>query len=371
MSVTRSQGYTLPATAYTSPEIYEREMREVFMRAWNFVCHVSDVAEPGRYWTTSIAGEPVVVIRDDDGTLRALSNVCRHRASLIVRGEGTCPKVLRCPYHGWTYRKDGQLAAVPEARGFPDLDREAVRLPSFRVGELCGLVFVCLSDDTEPLDTYFGDLPERLAPLRLPELTVGQRGNATYEHNWKVLADNYLEGYHIPVGHPGLLRLLDYKRYIATLGKRHAWIDGPFRDKPSKNRQERLYQRLMRPMHGFPEELDGAWTYVHLWPCTFIDIYPDLIDTWQLQPDGLRRTRTEYRLYHSGSRSVRDRLVRNINFRVNAKVMDEDVELCDDVQRGLESRTYERGVLNDNENAVRNFHDLLREAVPGIDDRAS
>ena len=160
MSVTRSQGYTLPATAYTSPEIYEREMREVFMRAWNFVCHVSDVAEPGRYWTTSIAGEPVVVIRDDDGTLRALSNVCRHRASLIVRGEGTCPKVLRCPYHGWTYRKDGQLAAVPEARGFPDLDREAVRLPSFRVGELCGLVFVCLSDDTEPLDTYFGDLPE-------------------------------------------------------------------------------------------------------------------------------------------------------------------------------------------------------------------
>jgi len=286
MSVTRSQGYTLPATAYTSPEIYEREMREVFMRSWSFVCHVSDVAEPGRYWTTSIAGEPVVVIRDDVGTLRALSNVCRHRASLIVRGEGTCPKVLRCPYHGWTYRKDGQLAAVPEARGFPDLDREAVRLPSFRVGELCGLVFVCLSDDTEPLDTYFGDLPERLAPLRLPELTVGQRGNATYEHNWKVLADNYLEGYHIPVGHPGLLRLLDYKRYIATLGKRHAWIDGPFRDKPSKNWQERMYQRLMRPMHGFPEELEGAWTYVHLWPCTFIDIYPDVIDTWQLLPDG-------------------------------------------------------------------------------------
>jgi phenylpropionate dioxygenase-like ring-hydroxylating dioxygenase large terminal subunit len=123
-------------------------------------------------------------------------------------------------------------------------------------------------------------------------------------------------------------------------------------------------------MHGFPEELEGAWTYVHLWPCTFIDIYPDVIDTWQLLPAGLRRTRTEYRVYHSGSQSLRDRVVRNLNMRVNWKVMDEDVELCDDVQRGLESRTYERGVLNDNENAVRNFHDLLREAVPGIDDRA-
>jgi choline monooxygenase len=360
-------GVTLPARAYTSAEIYEREMREVFTRAWNFVCHVSDVASPGQYWTTTIAGEPVAVLRDHDGRLRALSNVCRHRASMILRGEGTCPKVLRCPYHGWTYRHDGGLAAVPEARGFEDLDRDAVRLPAFRVGELCGLVFACMSEETEPLDTYFGDLPEKLARLRLAALRVSGRHLAAYDHNWKVIADNYLEGYHIPVGHPGLLRLLDYKRYVATLGKRHAWIDGPFRDKPSKNYTERLYQRLLRPMPGFPTDLEGAWTYVHLWPATFMDIYPDQIDTWQLMPDGLRRTRAETRVYHSGSGAIRDRLVRAVNWRFNRKVMDEDVELCDAVQRGLESRTYERGVLNRNENAVLNFHDLLREAVPGID----
>jgi choline monooxygenase len=362
-----STGVTLPARAYTSPEVYEQEMREVFLKSWNFVCHVSDVAGPGQYWTTSVAGEPIAVLRDKDGTLRALSNVCRHRAARILTGQGSCPKVLRCPYHGWTYRQDGQLAAVPEARGFDNLDREAVRLPSFRVGEMAGLVFVCMSEETEPLDRYFGDLAERLAPLRLPELQVGERHPNAYDHNWKVIADNYLEGYHIPVGHPGLLRLLDYKRYLATVGKRHAWIDGPFRDKPSKNYQERLYQRLMRPMSGFPKELDGAWTYVHLWPATFIDIYPDQVDTWQLFPDGLRRTRTEARVYHSGSQALRDRLVRKLNWRVNSKVMAEDVELCDMVQRGLESRTYERGVLNRNENAVLNFHDLLREHVPGID----
>jgi Rieske 2Fe-2S family protein len=366
--VPESRGTTLPARAYTSPEVYESEMREVFLKGWNFACHVSDVAEPGKFWTTSIAGEPVVVLRDVDGRLHALSNVCRHRAARILTGEGSCPKVLRCPYHGWTYRQDGQLAAVPEARGFTNLDRDAVKLPQFRVGEMCGLVFVCMSDDTEPLDTYFGDLPSKLERLRLPELQAGPRHPNAYDHNWKVIADNYLEGYHIPVGHPGLLRLLDYKRYIATIGKNHAWIDGPFRDKPSRNYQERLYQKLLRPMPGFPEDLEGAWTYVHLWPATFIDIYPDQIDTWQLFPDGLRRTRTEARVYHSGNRSIRDRLVRTVNWRVNSKVMDEDVELCDMVQLGLESRTYERGVLNSNERAVLNLHNLLREAVPGIDE---
>ena len=170
MSVADTKGKTLPARAYTSPEVYEAEMREVFLKSWNFACHVSDVAEPGRFWTTTIAGEPIAVLRDKDGQLRALSNVCRHRAARILDGQGSCPKVLRCPYHGWTYRQDGQLAAVPEARGFEDLDRESVRLPAFRVGELSGMVFVCMSEETEPLDTYFGDLADKLAPLRLAEL---------------------------------------------------------------------------------------------------------------------------------------------------------------------------------------------------------
>ena len=177
-----------------------------------------------------------------------------------------------------------------------------MKLPQFRVGELSGLVFVCMSEETAPLDTYFGDLAEKLAPLRLAEMNAGSRHLNGYDHNWKVIADNYLEGYHIPVGHPGLLRMLDYKRYLASPAKNHTWIDGPLRDKPSKNCQERLYQRLLRPMPDFPADLEGSWTYVHLWPATFIDIYPDQIDTWQLFPDGLRHTKTEARVYHSGRR---------------------------------------------------------------------
>jgi len=361
---------TLPARAYTDPEVFERERREVFARAWVLACHASELTTPGSYVTTSIAGEPVAVLRAADGSLRALSNVCRHRAMTILTGAGTCPKVLRCPYHGWTYRHDGGLAAVPEARGFTALDREAVRLPAFRVGVLAGLVFVCMDEATEPLETYFGDVGERLSALGLERL-VSQRPApvhvSDYDQNWKVVADNYLEGYHIPVGHPGLLRMLDYKRYAATPGKRHAWIDGPFRDKASANRLERAYQRLMQPMPGFPASLARAWTYVHLWPSTFIDIYPDQIDSWLLMPTGARTVRAESRVYVAPGESLRNRVVRRINWRLNSIVADEDSGLCAGVQRGLEALTYERGVLNSAENAVWHFHEQLREAVPGID----
>ena len=394
---------TLQADAYGDPAIFERERREVFAKAWMIIGHVAEVENPGDYTTGSIAGEPVVVVRDELGVLRAFSNVCRHRAAQLATGVGSCGKVLRCPYHGWTYRLDGTLAAMPEGRGFgDDFDRDAVRLPEFRVGVLGGLVFVSMDPDIEPLETWFGDVAERLESLNIAQLVpltqrdwrpreilrnvpdvvrsrdLGEvralipearfgRWSAEYEHNWKVLADNFLEGYHVPIGHPGLLRMLEYPKYKATLYRRAAWIDGPLRDNPSRDFMERMYQRFHRPMPEFPVELREQWTYIHLWPAQFIDIYPDSIDTWQLQPVGVLQTRSTSMVFRSRNESLRDKATRQLNFRFNSEVMDEDVTLCDGVQAGLGSLTYTRGVLNDAENAVGHFHDLLREAVLGID----
>jgi Rieske 2Fe-2S family protein len=364
-----TQAVTLPARAYTDPAIYERERREVFARSWVPVCSIAQVAEPGQFVASSIGGEPVVVIRGDDGELRALSNVCRHRASLLVRGAGECPRVLRCPYHGWTYDHSGQLVGVPEARGFADLDRDQVALPQFQVGVMAGLVCVNLDPDAAPLAGWFGDLESRFAAFGLGRLVVEGPFVDEYPHNWKVIADNYLEGYHIPVGHPGLLRLLDYKRYTPAPGRNHSWIDAPMREGTrSRDRLERIYQRAVEPMPGFPPELVGSWTYAHMFPSTFLDIYPDQIDTWQLQPLGVRRTRTVSWIFRPEGGSLRAEAARRANVEINEKVMDEDVELCDGVQEGLESLTYRRGVLNRNEAAVLHFHDMLRELVPGIDE---
>ncbi len=397
---------TLHANAYGSSEILERERREVFARAWMIIGHVAEVRNPGDFTTGSIAGEPVVVLRDENGDLRAYSNVCRHRAAQLATGTGTCAKVLRCPYHGWTYRLDGTLAAMPEGRGFgEDFDRDSVRLPEFKVDTLGGLIFVSMDPDIPPVREWFGDIAERLESLNIEQLEPATKRDwkpreivrelpdvvrsrklddakalipeakfsryvATYDHNWKVLADNFLEGYHVPIGHPGLLRLLDYPKYGATLFERAAWIDGPLRDNPSRDFAERMYQRFHQPMPEFPTELIGQWSYMHLWPAQFIDIYPDSIDVWQLQPDGVLKTMATSMVFRSKTDTVRNKVIRKLNFRINSEVMDEDVTLCDGVQAGLASLTYERGVLNDNENAVGHFHDLLRAAVPGIDDGA-
>ena len=214
MSVADEQRVTLPARAYVERDVFEAELDDVFARAWIFVCPERVVAEPGSFATASVAGEPVAVVRGDDGELRALSNVCRHRAMQILSGTGRCPKVLRCPYHGWTYRQDGRLAAVPEARGFPALDREARapcrRSASSRWRGSCS----SRSMPTCPRSPN-GSATSASASSRSASRGCEAEGPLVveYPYNWKNLADNYLEGYHIPVGHPGLLRMLDYKRY--------------------------------------------------------------------------------------------------------------------------------------------------------------
>ena len=151
-------------------------MREVFERGWTLVGHASEFAETGSYVATNIGREPVVVMRGSDGVLRALSNVCRHRGSTIVGGAGTARKVMRCPYHAWTYRLDGSLAAAPSARGFNDFDRDAVRLPEFAVEEVAGLVFASASRDPMPLREVLGPAGPFLESLNLARLEVYRWG---------------------------------------------------------------------------------------------------------------------------------------------------------------------------------------------------
>jgi Rieske 2Fe-2S family protein len=291
----------------------------------------------------------------------------------ILSGRGRCPKVLRCPYHGWTYRQDGRLAAVPEARGFPALDREGVALPSFRVESLAGLVFVSLDAEVPPLAEWFGDVAERLETLGIAGLKAEGPLVVEYPYNWKNLADNYLEGYHIPVGHPGLLRMLDYKRYEPALGRRHAWISAPLRDKPSVVRRERLYQRLVRPMPGLRAPESEQWNFVFAFPGTTVNLYPDQIDFWLNYPLDERRTLTIWNAFRPPETSGRrDRLVRRLNSRINHLVQEEDNELTERVQEGLESSRYRAGVIGVRENGIKHFHDLVRAAIPAAaaDDEA-
>jgi choline monooxygenase len=355
-------GPALEPRLYLEPEITELEQRAIFERTWQFAGHVSDLAQPGSYLTTNVGDQPVLVVRDHDRALRAFRNVCRHRGSRLLTGSGTCGKAIRCLYHGWTYRLDGTLIGVPEGRAIEGLDKSRLGLHQVRAEELCGLVFVNLDPGAEPLSEVAGGLAERLAPYRLPELERFGRGSggSAQPANWKVVVENYIEGYHIPIAHPSLMRLLDYQRYEVELHDNWVWFEAPMRDKPSDNRLERAYQRLATPMPGLGPEDRRVWRFVLIYPNTTIDLYPDQVNTWRLWPNGPEETLDEWGMFRFPGAPPASRIAQRLNNWLNTEVLKEDVDLVDNVQRGIRTRGYHPGPLSRREAAVGWFADLIR-----------
>jgi choline monooxygenase len=350
----------LETRLYRDPEVLEQEQVRIFARSWQFACHVAQLPEPGGYTTTSAGIEPVLVIRDDEGTLRAFRNVCRHRGSRLLSGSGECGKAIRCRYHGWTYRFDGTLIGVPEGRAIAGLDKSALGLLPARVEVLCGLVFVNLDVDATPLAEQVSGLPERLARYGLERLRPKQEKPSSQPANWKIVVDNYLEGYHVPIAHPGLMRLLDYKHYEVELHDGWVWFSARLRDKPSGNRMERVYQRLVKPMPGLTEADRRIWHYVLIYPNTAIDLYPDQVGIWRINPDGHLRTADLSLTLLPERAGLRTRAVQYANRKVNELVSDEDVDLVANQQAGLETRGFEAGPLSRREAALGWFADRIR-----------
>jgi Rieske 2Fe-2S family protein len=352
---------------YTDRSIAEAEQRLIFERTWQLVGHVSKLPRPGSYLAAQAGNQPVLVLRDESGELRAYRNVCRHRASQLLTGSGQCKGAIRCRYHGWTYRFDGTLIGVPEGLAFGErLDKAALGLLPVRLEQLCGLLFVNLDPDAVPLADLLGDLPARLARYRLAELQPFTPGGGSQPANWKIVVDNYVEGYHIPIAHPGLMRMLDYKHYDTEVNEHWVWFEAPLRKKRSANRIERMYADLVEPMPGLSDGDRHVWRYAFIYPNTTIDLYPDQVTTWQFVPDGVDRTRDIYACYRASGVTPRTRLVQWLNYRVNRLVTDEDIDLVAAVQRGVQTRGYRCGPLSTRELAVAWFADRIREDLAEV-----
>ena len=314
----------------------------------------------GDYLTSTAGSQPVLVLRDEDGELRAFRNVCRHRGSRLLSGSGQCGQAIRCRYHGWTYRTGGELIGVPEGRSIAGLDKSKLGLFPARVETLCGLVFVNLDAHAQPLAEQVAGLPERLAPYGIEQLRPSGEWHNTQPSNWKIVLDNYNEGYHVPIAHPGLMRLLDYKRYDVEVHDGWVWFEAPLRDRPSGNLMERAYQRLVSPMPGLGEDDRRVWRYAMIYPNTTIDLYPDQVVTWRINPDGPLRARDEAFAYRHPRAGMRTRLAQLANNRLNTIVGNEDADLVENVQAGLETRDLELGPLSHREAAIAWFADRIR-----------
>jgi choline monooxygenase len=342
---------TPPASWYTDASVLARERERVFGRTWQLAGRAASVERAGQYFTGEVGGEPVVVVRDAGGRLRAFSNVCRHRAGPVAEGCGE-RKSFQCGYHGWTYGLDGRLAGTPEFEGVEGFAKESHGLPEFRADVWGALVFVNLDPDCAPLPEALEDLPARVGRRDWASMRPAARKDWYVDCNWKVYVDNYLEGYHIPVVHPALHRELDYARYRTETRRLYSIQHAPLRPSAA---------RLPAPEEGG----DGAQFY-WLFPNLMLNVYADNYSTNLIVPLGPERTLTVFEWFFRDPEdpAVRRRVAETVEFSDEIQV--EDIRVCEAVQRGLRSRTYARGRYSvKRENGVHHFHGLLAEYMKG------
>lgn len=200
-----AEAQTLPPPCYTDREFFEFEKEALFRREWLCVGREAWVANPGDYFTSSHAGEPIVVVRDSAGVLRALSPVCRHRAMLVAEGSGNT-KAFLCPYHHWSYALDGRLAGAPAMEKTCNFDRKAIHLPEFRLEVWLGFVFVNMDSDAAPLAPRLSAIAHAVERYDLANAEGPRPEPASRHHwNWKVMMENNNDGYHANRLHRGPL----------------------------------------------------------------------------------------------------------------------------------------------------------------------
>jgi len=188
-----------PPQIYTSPEFLELELDEIFNQEWFCVGRIDDFQNPGNYVTAKIGRDPVIVLRDREGILRAMSNICRHRMSTLLEGSGNISGRITCPYHAWTYNLDGQLIGAAHMRD--NFDKSEVCLPQFPVEVWNGWVYVSLDPNARSLAERLTPLTERLKNYQVSSYETLFRAEEIWDTNWKILVQNFTEGYHLFVAH--------------------------------------------------------------------------------------------------------------------------------------------------------------------------
>jgi choline monooxygenase len=333
---------TLPAAFYRDPAIFDRVREKVFARSWQIVDGAERVSSPGSVlpfeFADGFVNEPLLLVRDAAGELRALSNVCTHRGNLVC-SKAEVVQSLRCRYHGRRFSLDGRLVSMPEFEGVRDFPSRADDLPRLDLARFGPLVFTAI-DPAFPFEDLIAPVRERISFVTLDRMALDPAGGRVYqvEANWALYCDNYLEGFHVPFVHPDLAKTIDFASYRTEL---FAWSSVQIAEASSA-------------ADAFAGSTVAAY-YFFLFPNLMLNFYPWGLSLNVVVPVSVDRTRIVYRSWvldpsrrTKGAGGALDRVER------------EDEEIVQEVQRGVRSRLYERGRYSPSrEQGVHHFHRLL------------
>jgi phenylpropionate dioxygenase-like ring-hydroxylating dioxygenase large terminal subunit len=351
------QGYTLPATWYTDDAFFAREKDRIFRHCWQYAGLTEAVSKRGEFFTSTAGDVPIVVVRAEDGRLRAFANVCRHRGSTLVLEACGTRQSIQCHYHAWTYGLDGALRAAPGSKLEPDFDKSQFSLFPVQVDTWGPFVFVNPDLTAGPLSATLGDLPRLVAETGIDLDAIRCRKRDIYDTaaNWKVVVDNYLECYHCPVAHPTFSDLIDLDKYVVTEYDLFSTQSGPVKESARRGR-DNLYAIG-------PGVEDGFYAYV--WPNFMINIYPGPgnVSLNLILPTDTHTTQAVYEYCFVDS--VGDDEVRDFTAFIDG-VQREDIVLCESVQRGLRSGYFDQGKLMlSREKALQHFQKLVYRFAEG------
>jgi len=342
LSAPIERAHTLPSTFYTTTEWHQNDVNHVLKPRWQYAGHRSQLQRSGDVVVTEILGQPIILVCDSD-ELRAFYNVCKHRGGPIATENEHC-KMLQCKYHGWTYKLDGSLRGVPKFKYAELFDKKDYGLTPVPLKEWEGLLFVCLGAESDPFEKGYQGIAETISPIRLADFQFHSRVSYSIACNWKVYADNFLEGYHIPHVHPELCNLLDMDAYKTITDGWQILQDSPLKDKES------IYS-------GGDEK---AW-YYYVYPNTMLNILPGRLQINQIMPVDAGHCIVHFDYYYTAETHIKNPHIATMDLEYSENVQAEDIGICEHVQRGLASDAYQAGRFSvETELGPYHFQELLK-----------
>lgn len=355
LSESLKRGATLPASWYTSESVFLQEMQSIFSRFWQYACRMDEVAHPGDYLACRVGNLPIVVVRNRSNEIAAFINVCRHRGAEIVL-EGSCGNrnTLQCHYHAWTWGLDGALRAAPGSENEAGFRNEDYPLTPVPVALLGPFVFVKPATQAPSWEETIGELPRILSALPAPLTTLQFRERRTYEMkaNWKIVVENFLECYHCAVAHKSFADLIDLNEYSVVPHRYFSVQRGPLKSSAKTSEDKTCFLKEDGGQEGI---------YNYLWPNFMVNLYPGRGNAsvniiLPLAPD---RTLAVYDFYFEEGMPEAEEIIAFID-----QVQQEDIVLCESVQRGLRSGCWNQGRLMIRyENGIQHFERLVFETL--------
>lgn len=357
----------LPAWTYHSPALFELERQELFRNHWQIAGHVSDIPSAGDFVTVDIGDDRALIVRGEEGTIRAFHNLCRHRGSRVTAEKsGTCARTFVCPFHGWVYNTDGTLRGPARPESFGALDRSRLGLKPLDLELWMGFIFIrFLPGPQGSVAAAMARYQDDVAAYRLGEMVpAGGASQFTTPVNWKSVRDVDNEGYHVALAHPALQELYGASYQDEPFEDGASRSEGRFRRGGARLWSVRNYMSLSTAPEWLPRDRHERWAYFGLFPNTVIAVTPELAQFYQEFPLAVDRTLIRGAVYRHPCETRRQRLARYLAQRIDRETYREDVQLSVWSSESMKSCGFDGFHLSDLEKGVRSHHDHIRALLP-------